>query len=121
MRESHESRIELRELVGRLGCPEAPGWFRFVVDRVGMKEVRIEDGALIHESFVPIEALIRETMDEMAASGIQPTPCGACATYKDPNRDEGIFDDPAALEGFICRACAEKMSAWTYYNDRLTV
>lgn len=121
MKDSHESRVELKALSGRLECPEAPGWFRFVVDRVGMKEVRIEDGALFHESFVPIEALIRETMEEMAASGVKPIACGGCGDYRDAERDEGIFDDPAELVGFVCRNCAEGMSAWTYYNDRLKI
>ena len=78
MKDVRDVRVSLAELAGRLGCEPDPAWLRYVIGRVGVTDVRIEGDALVHASFVPIEALLRESIAEMEASGVRPTACRAC-------------------------------------------
>ena len=68
-----------------------------------------------------VEQLFAETLAELNGQRARPTPCTVCAEVFDAERDDGIFEQPARLEGFICRPCAEKISAWDYFQDRLRI
>ena len=61
--------------------------------------------------------MLRESLAALASEGVRPAPCESCARVFDPDRDEGIFREPAGFNGFVCRTCAEKMSAWTYFQE----
>lgn len=119
MKEVHEERVGLDALAGALGVEAAPELFRFLLRRSGAKDVRIDGDALVHPSFLPVELLLRQTLDELRESGARVEACLRCRERFDADRDDGIFADPAALEGFVCRACAEGMDAWTYFHEVL--
>ena len=119
MREVHDVRVPVSALAGRLGCPDTVGWFRFLLRRIQLKEIALEGNELVHSSFLPVEQLLRETIDELEASGGRAEPCRRCGEYFDVEHDPGIFEDPSELTGFLCRACAEGLSAWDYFHDHL--
>lgn len=117
MREVRDVRYGFDEWNGRFGTNHDREYFAFLVRRTGTKDVRVEADALVAPSYVPLEILLREAMAALAAEGVTPAPCEACRRVFDPDRDDGIFRDPARLTGFLCRPCAEKMSAWTYFQE----
>jgi hypothetical protein len=121
VKEVADVRVKIALLAARLGIePDLP-FFAFLVRRIGIKEVRLEGDEVVYTSFVPVEPLMREALDELAATGARPLPCRICSTVHDAEHDDGIFADPAEFDGFICRACAEQMSAWTFFNDHLAI
>ena len=119
MREVKDVRVTLEELKGRLGIDRGPEFFEFLVRRIGLKDVRIDGGAIVHPSFVPLEPLLREAVAALEREGARPEPCARCSKVFDVERDDGIFRDPSKLEGFLCRPCAESMTAWTYFQEWL--
>ena len=119
MKEVREVRVPLDALAGRLGVEASPAYFEFLLRRIKTPVVRIEGNELVHESFIPVELMLKQTHEEIAAGGARPTPCLRCERVFDADREDGIFADPAQLEGYICRPCAEGMTAWTYFQDVL--
>lgn len=121
MKHVHDQRTPIDALAGRLQCPASPAFFRFLMRRIRIQDVRLEGGELVYSSFLPVEQLFAETLAELNGQHARPTPCTVCAEVFDAEHDDGIFEQPARLEGFICRPCAEKISAWDYFQDRLRI
>lgn len=121
MKEVQEVRYPIAALAGRTGCPPDPSWMRFVLARYRVEGVRVEGDELVAPSFVPVEPLIAGFLDQLRHDGVEPAPCSVCSELVDPEHDDGIFEDPQNLNGFICRPCAERMTAWAYYNERLRI
>jgi hypothetical protein len=119
MRDVRDLRVSLAELNGRLGLDLSPGKLAFVVKRLGMRDVRLEGDAIVYASFVPLETLISEAVLALARDGAELAACESCANWFDVEHDDGIFRDPAKLEGFLCRGCAEAMTAYRYYTEWL--
>lgn len=122
MRDVKDVRVPLAAIAGRIGVggrDDLPAFFALLLARTGVKEVRVDGGDLVYPSFVPIEPLLSEALAELQRSGARIEPCGACRRLFDVEHDDGIFADPRDLRGFLCRKCAESMSAWTYYTERL--
>lgn len=117
MREVRDVRHTFAELNGRLGTRHDREYFAFVLRRCGVKDVQIETDAIVAPSYVPIEMMLKEGILALESDGVVPTPCARCAKYHDPDRDDGIFRNPGGLEGFVCRSCAEQLSAWSYFQE----
>jgi hypothetical protein len=119
MREVHDARIKLALLKGRLKLDRPAPFFEFLIRRIGLKDVRIEGDEIVYASFIPIETLLRESAGALDAEGVKAGACEKCGAWFDVDHDDGIFRDPAQLEGFLCRRCAEEMTAWAYFQDWL--
>ncbi len=111
--------MKIAALAGRLGVePDVP-LFRFLVRRIGIQDIRIDRDEIVYSSFLPVEQLLKETLQGLEVDGVRPLPCLKCTGVFDAEHEDGIFADPHELNGFICRACAEKLNAWSFYNDHL--
>lgn len=119
MKEVHEVRVPITAIAGKLGIEPSKPYFDFLLRRVGSKDVRQDGDDLVHVSFLPLELMLQQAQDELRDADARVEPCRGCERIFDADRDDGIFADPARLEGFVCRPCAEAMDAWTYYNEVL--
>lgn len=119
VKDVRDHRVPLAQLTGRLGLSGPPEYFAWLVRRIGLRDVRVEGTDLVYSSFVPIEQLLKEAVEELKAAGAKPGPCQKCQTWFDTEREDGIFANPVAMQGFVCKACAQKLTAWEYFHDVL--
>ncbi len=119
MREIRDVRIPFAELRGRLRVSHDDKLFTFVLRRLGVKDIKIEADAIVVPSFIPIEPLLAEGFAALERDGVKPAPCARCAEIHDVEHDPGIFKNPVRFEGFICKSCAQKLSAWEYCDQLL--
>lgn len=119
MKEIRDVRLTFAEVRSRLGIDRPPGFFKFLIRRLGLKDVRIDGDALVYASFVPVELMLKESAHSLEAEGVRAVPCEKCGDFHDAEHEDGIFRDPQRLEGFVCKACAEKMTAFDYYTNWL--
>ena len=86
---------------------------------IGITDVKLDGNDVVFSSFIPVEQLFRETLQELDQGGGHPDACLQCREYFDVETEDGIFADPQQLSGFVCRGCAETMSAWTFFQEHL--
>jgi hypothetical protein len=122
MKEIRDEEIPIDRANETVGETLSLGMWEFVLRRLAYPDIRLDEarGTIRYPGFIPIEAMLRETLEEMRRSGVDPRPCRVCAVWHDVNEAEGIFAKPESLEEFICEACAREMSAWTFFHDHLT-
>jgi hypothetical protein len=96
-------------------------FLRFLVERIGYTEVRLtEDGqGVTFPGYVPVGELFREVLRAIKEGEISLRRCRVCAGAFDIDTAEGIFGDDGALDRFVCRPCAEGLSAWDFYQLHL--
>lgn len=107
------------ELGARFGREPTRGFWQFVLVRVQMREIQIGEEGIRYPEYIPLEEVVQEILRAIDAEEIFLRPCIQCGEYHDLNEAEGIFGNFEALERFLCRDCAETMSAWEFYHDHL--
>jgi hypothetical protein len=114
MREIRDHRVTFAELKGRLKVDHDAKFFAFLLRRLGLKDVRLDGDGIAYASFIPLETLLGESIGALEREGVKPGPCARCGEYFDLEHDAGVFKNPVAFTGFICRGCAERLSAWEF-------
>ncbi len=107
------------DLGARFGRDPTRGFWQFVLVRLHMRDIQIGEEGIRYPEYVPLEEIVQEVLRGIDAEEILLRPCCRCGEYHDLNDAEGIFGNFEALERFICRHCAEEMSAWDFYQDYL--
>ena len=96
-------------------------YWAFLITQINYKEVTFnQDTHSIHFSdYIPLKTLINELLVRIQNHEIALTQCQRCQQFFDMNQAEGIFADWRHLEGFICKSCAQQLSAWVFYQEYL--
>ncbi|MEQ8768561.1 MAG: hypothetical protein RL885_31940 [Planctomycetota bacterium] len=115
-----QDRVEsFADLGKRFDREPTRGFWQFVFLRLRIKEVQIGEDGVRYPEYMPLDDVIREVLRSIEDEEILLRACARCGDYHDINEAEGIFGNFEALERFLCRDCAEEMSAWEFYNDYL--
>ncbi|MBF0369298.1 MAG: hypothetical protein HQL52_07585 [Magnetococcales bacterium] len=91
-------------------------FWQFIIQQINDAEIRFDEAKeqIVCPGFIPFKELALEVIADLDPEVI--SCCRVCAYYFDINQEEGIFCDPANLEGLICKSCSEKITARDYYE-----
>lgn len=105
----------------RLKTDYSSAYWAFLIRMLNCQEVKFDvtEGKISFSNYIPLTELLNEVGKQIQDSTIVPQICRVCSEYFDINREDGIFGNPANLEGFICKTCAEKLSALDFYMHHL--
>jgi hypothetical protein len=65
--------------------------------------------------------MLGDVMKDLTKGKFQVQECLGCKRAFDAASTPGIFRQPVQKQGFICRGCAKKLTAWEFYYDYLEV
>ena len=121
MRNIRDKSLTWSALNQRFGRSDPVGFWEILATRIGMSDVRWakDRQAIVFPEYIPVETIVADLLQEVDRGNMRLAPCAVCGQWHDGIRDPGIYSDPAGKGGFICRACAGKMSAWEFYHDHL--
>ena len=88
------------------------------IDPTGVETIVITTYSF-DEEWVPVDTMVEDGLEAMSDGRIEVRPCGACGEVCDINENDGIFGDPRNLERFVCRDCADRLSAREFYEKHL--
>lgn len=96
-------------------------YWSFLVKQVNYDEVTwdAQKQAIVFAEFIPLKSLLEDVLNRISTDNIAVTQCQTCQKYVDYNQDEGIFGDSEDLAHFICKPCAQSLSAWDFYQHHL--
>ena len=122
MREIGHEEISVAEANAKVGREFSAALWEFLVRRMNYGEISLEreSGKIRYPDYVPFQEFFRGLIEELDQGRADARPCGACQRVFDVNVDEGIFARPDVLERFICKECAEKLSAWDLFHNHMT-
>jgi hypothetical protein len=120
-KELKTTRWSVDEANAHLGRSLDGDYWRFLIRQVGYREVTFDPQgqAIEFPEYVPLQTLLEEVLERLDRGEIAASQCQVCGTYWDINTDDGIFGDTRNLERFICRPCAERLSAWDFFQRYL--
>ena len=72
-----------------------------------------------YPSFVPFKQLAEEWIEGIEQGLYDVRQCVRCAGYFDVGKADGIFADPAEMEGFLCGSCADSITAREFFEKYL--
>lgn len=100
----------------------APYW-AFLIAQVSYNEVAFDQATeqIVFAEYIPLKGLLDEVLEKIGQGTIAVTQCTVCQRYADMNKEEGIFGDTANLERFMCKTCAQTVSAWDFYHQYLKI
>lgn len=109
------------ELGTRLGASIDRARLVFLIRRLAYPEVRVqsEGEAVSFPGFVPLADLLAEVLADIDRGAVAVQRCRVCTQDFDIDTEEGVFGDYNELTRFICRGCAESLSAWAFCQQHL--
>lgn len=117
MKRVGSERLSLEAARQALGTHIDPAWLRFAVRHLAYPEVSADaDGTVTYPGYVPVPALLAEVAAATASGALTLRTCGECGECFDIDKADGIFGDYDALERFVCRSCAESVTAWDFWQ-----
>lgn len=101
---------------------DAPYW-KFLIDTINIKEVlwNTENNCIDFAEYIPLKTLINEVLERIPTDEFMVKQCHVCQDYFNANTEEGIFGDNDELAHFICKKCAQSLSAWEFYHNHLKI
>ncbi len=96
-------------------------YWAFLIAQVNYKEVSFDSAtqAIVFPEYIPLKSLLKDVLDNIKQGIIAVRQCRVCQQYFDVNKQDGIFGDNENLERFICKDCAQTLSAWDFYYQHL--
>ena len=119
MREVRERKQTYAELATTTGRDLEAGCWKLLLSKLALPEVTLDGQGIRFPEYVPVLEMLAEGLRQLDSGEILARRCERCGEYHDLNVAEGIYADPEAMEGFLCRPCSEAMSAWEYFNEHL--
>ncbi|MEN8151110.1 MAG: hypothetical protein ABFS86_14940 [Planctomycetota bacterium] len=115
--------LSIAEVNEQLGVDMEPGFWEALVTMLAYPELTYDPAgqSIRFPDYVPFRELAGEFIEGMEGGIYDIRLCERCAGYFDLNRTEGIFSDPAEMEGFLCMPCAEAMTAREFYEKHLRI
>ncbi len=114
---------EISEANQRLQQDFDVAWWAFLIAALDYKEISFDavKQEIVFPEYIPIKNLLADLLEQIRQETIAARQCGVCRQYFDINKNDGIFGDEENLERFICRHCAQSLSAWDFYQHHLKV
>ncbi|MCP3852985.1 MAG: hypothetical protein GY694_22570 [Gammaproteobacteria bacterium] len=97
-------------------------YWQFLVRLINIKEVKwnANNESIDFAEYIPLKTLLNEVLDRIASDEFNVEECQVCQHYFNINDDEGIFGDTENLAHFICKKCAQSITAWEFYQNHLS-
>ena len=111
----------IADLNKRFNRNDGPAFWDMLVRKIGYSDIQYvrERQAIKYPEFIPLEAMIEDLLRDAVKGKFKPVECQLCHGSFDATKDPGIFAHRERQEGFLCRACSQKLDAWTFYHDHL--
>ncbi len=118
MRQVRTKILTVTEANELLGVDMEPGFWEALVRMISYPEVQYVPSAqqIRFPDYVPFEDLAREWIEGIEQGVYEVRPCEVCGGWFDLDRAGGIFGKPEEREAYVCRECAERMTAREYYE-----
>lgn len=116
MKKTRTRSVTWKELDGSLGARPIPHW-RFYLRSLGLAELELQPEGPSFPDYLPVETLLAETL---ASARGDIRSCAECAEAFDIDRAEGIFADLDKFEGWVCAACARKLTAYDFFHKHMS-
>lgn len=116
MKKSRTRSLTWQDLDSALG-PRSVAHWRFHLRSLGLSEMELQAQGASFPDYLPVEALLAESLTS-AKGDIRS--CAECSEVFDIDRSEGIFADLHALDGWVCAACARKMTAYDFFQKHMS-
>ena len=122
MKEIGPEEISVAEANAKVGKEFSAAQWEFLVRRMKYGEISFDrQSQKIHyPGYVPFHEFFQGVISELDEGSVDARPCAACQGVFDVNVDEGVFARPDAFERFVCKQCAQRLSAWDFFHDHMT-
>lgn len=97
-------------------------YWQFLIRLINCKEVNWNenDNTINFAEYIPLKTLCNEILERiLTEKEFMIEQCQECHHYFNVNNENGIFGDTENLTHFICKKCAQSLTAWTFYQKHL--
>lgn len=96
-------------------------YWQFLISLINIKEViwNAKKNTIDFAEYIPLKTLINEMLERIPTDEFMVEQCHICQHYFNANKEDGIFGDTQMLTHFICKECADSLTAWEFYQNHL--
>lgn len=118
MKQIRDETLTVAQANERLGIEMEPAFWEALIRLIDYPELVYDAGTqtIRFPGYVPFDELAKEWIEGIEGGIYDVRQCERCAQYFDIHVAEGIFGDLAERNEFICRPCADAMTAREYFD-----
>jgi len=96
-------------------------YWKFLIRTINIKEViwNAKTNSIDFAEYIPLKTLLNEVLERIPTDEFMVEQCHVCQDYFNADKEDGIFGDNENLMHFICKKCAQSLSAWEFYQNHL--
>ncbi|WP_198264529.1 hypothetical protein [sulfur-oxidizing endosymbiont of Gigantopelta aegis] len=96
-------------------------YWQFLVRLIDIKEViwNVKNNTIDFAEYIPLKILINEILERISTDEFMVEKCHVCQHFFNSDKEDGIFGDAEKLAHFICKKCANSLTAWEFYQNHL--